>query len=420
MQDLIKKLLWSIKNRFSKIYRSAQTFVVSAMTEKKWLLDWVPSTRADAHSIMLVRLDVIGDFILWLDSAKAYRSLYPNKKIVLYANAAWVELANQLSHWDEVVSIDMTKLRGDERYRLRTFYKIRRRGFNIAIQPTYSREYMGDMLARASGAEKRVGFVGDLSNILPAQKALSDQWYTDLIKSDPVQMMELNRNAEFIRALGLSDFVSDVYKLDLNTALPQELKVSEPYVVIFPGASWTPKMWPASNFAALIKEIKAKTGILPVLCGGPDEYELCQQVIRTSGLANVKNFAGKTKLTELVGLIKHAQFVFANDTSAIHIAAATGTPSVCILGGGHYGRFLPYEIEKKLETANLPKIAIHKMDCFHCNWHCSLIKQNTDTVPCVKNVQVEEVFKMYTILNEEKADIDLPPRIKAESLSSKS
>jgi ADP-heptose:LPS heptosyltransferase len=154
-------------------------------------------------------------------------------------------------------------------------------------------------------------------------------------------------------------------------------------------------MWPAIDFAALINEIKTKTGILPALCGGPNEFELCQQVIRTSGLANLKNFAGKTKLTELVELIKHAQFVFANDTSAIHIAAATGSPSVCILGGGHYGRFLPYEIETKLETANLPKIAIHKMDCFNCNWHCSLIKQNTDTVPCVKNVQVGEVLKIY-------------------------
>jgi len=114
-------------------------------------------------------------------------------------------------------------------------------------------------------------------------------------------------------------------------------------------------MWPASDFAALIKEIKTTTGIQPVLCGGPDEYELCQQVIKMSGLANVKNFAGKTKLSHLVEVIKHAQFVFANDTSAIHIAAATGTPSVCILGGGHYGRFLPYASEAKLESLNLPK-----------------------------------------------------------------
>lgn len=328
MQGLIKKLLSVAKNRFSKIYRSLQTFAVEAITEKGWLLDWIPSTRADAESVMLVRLDVIGDFILWLDSAKAYRSLYPGKKIVLYANSTWAALASQMNHWDEVVSIDMTRLRSEELYRLNTFYKIRRRGFPLVIQPTYSRELMGDMLMRSSVAARRIGFECDLSNILPMHKVISDAWYTNLIKTDSAQMMELKRNAEFVRALGMTGFICDTPQIDIKVKLNINLLNAGQYVVIFPGASWVPKMWPASQFAELIRILKNRYGVQSILCGGSSEFELCQQVIRLSGLVNVKNFAGKTNLTELIEVIRRAQFLFANDTSAIHIASATHTPSV--------------------------------------------------------------------------------------------
>ena len=59
------------------------------------------------------------------------------------------------------------------------------------------------------------------------------------------------------------------------------------------------------------------------------------------------NMADETDLTELVAIIKDAQFLLGNDTSAVHIATAVATPAFCLLGGGHYGRFMPYDIENK-------------------------------------------------------------------------
>ena len=388
---LITKLFSAVARRFVNAWQSLQSYLIAAITEKSWLLDWVPQSRADAQSVMLVRLDVIGDFVLWLDSARAFRSLYPGRKLVLYANSTWAELATQLTHWDEVIAIDMVRLRGDELYRLQTFYRIHRRGFAIAIQATYSREYMGDMLTRASGATQRIGFAGDLSNILPEKKSTSDRWYTNLIQTDSAQIMELKRNAEFIRALGLSTFISDVPQIEPLLNLPEELKNSTPYAVIFPGASWEPKMWPPGKFSALINALCNRYGLTAVLCGGPAEQTLCDEVIELTGLGSAKNFAGRTKLTELVEVIRHARFVVANDTSAIHIAVATQTPSVCVLGGGHYGRFLPYAIETTV-TRELPKISVHKMTCFHCNWNCIHTTHSQQTVPCIDNIAVEEVL----------------------------
>jgi ADP-heptose:LPS heptosyltransferase len=394
-QNLIRKFLSAIKHRVIKTCLLIQSFLIAVITDKYWLLDWVPKSRADIQSVMLVRLDVIGDFVLWLDSARAYRQLFPNKKIVLYANSSWVELARQLTHWDEVVSIDMVQLRTDELYRLRAFYKIHRRGFPIAIQPIYSREYMADMLTRSSDAAEIIGFDCDLSNILPAQKDISDRWYSKLVKAYPEQRMELTRNADFIRSFGLKDFVSDIPKISPTIDLPAQLQLNIPYVVIFPGASWVPKMWPGSNFAALIDALNTKYGLLCVLCGGSSEYELCSDVIAQSRQGSTLNFAGLTKLTELVEIIRNAQFLFANDTSAIHIAAAVQTPSVCVLGGGHYGRFLPYEIEVPTVRKYMPRVSIHQMDCFHCNWSCIHTSRVDETVPCIYKVNVTDVLAHY-------------------------
>jgi ADP-heptose:LPS heptosyltransferase len=400
-QNLIRKFLLAVKHRVIKTCLLIQSFLIAVITDKYWLLDRVPRSRTDIQSVMLVRLDVIGDFVLWLDSARAYRQLFPNKKIVLYANSSWVELARQLTHWDEVVSIDMVQLRTDELYRLHTFYKIHRRGFPIAIQPTYSREYMADMLTRSSGAEEIIGFDCDLSNILPAQKDISDRWYSRLIKTESEQRMELTRNADFIRSLGLKDFVSDVPKISPILDLPSQLQINTPYIVIFPGASWVPKMWPGSNFAVLINALNKRYGLLCVLCGGSSEYELCREIIAQSGQGSTLNFAGLTKLTELVEIIRNAQFLFANDTSAIHIAAAVQTPSVCVLGGGHYGRFLPYEIEDATSRKVMPRVSIHQMDCYHCNWSCIHTSSMNETVPCINNIAVQDVLTQYEVAIKE-------------------
>lgn len=64
--------------------------------------------RQSAHTggVAIVRLDLIGDFILWLNAAKKFRNLYPNAKLTLIANQAWSDLARLLPYWDDMIMID--------------------------------------------------------------------------------------------------------------------------------------------------------------------------------------------------------------------------------------------------------------------------------------------------------------------------
>ncbi len=59
--------------------------------------------------VLLIRQDAIGDFILWLDTAKEYRKYFPpeNYKIILVGNELWFDLAKELPFWDEVLPVNV-------------------------------------------------------------------------------------------------------------------------------------------------------------------------------------------------------------------------------------------------------------------------------------------------------------------------
>ena len=344
-----------------------------------------------ADAVLIIRLDAIGDFILWLDSAQYFRKIYPDKKIVLLGNQAWTDLAKKFPYWDEVWELNRRKFCRNLPYRVRLLKKIRKAGFDIVIQPTYSREFLyGDAIVRISGAREKIGSVGDCSNIEAIEKKISDQFYTRLIPVNPQPLMELKRNAEFMYGLGMS----------MKAGLPDPclaLKgVNNPldnvsgYCVLFPGAGSNDRQWPIAHFATLSDKIYRQSGLTVVVCGSPDEQGLAESLISQIDVPAM-NMTGKTNLVELAAIIKDASFLVGNETSAIHFAAAVSTPAFCLLGGGHYGRFMPYGIENKTKKP-YPVAIIHQMDCFNCNWCCRYFIKDNEPVPCIEKISVEEVF----------------------------
>ena len=364
--------------------------LVLMLTERYWLIDYLPKKSIGNESVLLVRLDLIGDFVIWLDAAKEFKNLYPNKRIVLYANSTWAALAEKLPYWDQVIAVDVPRLRTDQLYRLGILIQTHWRGFGIAIQATYSREYVGDLVIRATRGAQRIAHLGDDNNITIENKVISDAWYTQLIPKAAGSEVEFTINAELIRALGNPRFQSKGPVLAVVAELPAQLKIETPYCVIVPGASWAPKTWPVENFAQLAQKIQSEYGLKIVLCGTSNEQAICRQLALTSG-GDIFDLSGKTTLIQLVEVIRCAALVVANDSAAVHIASATDTKSVCILGGGHYGRFLPYQLEVSSTHQRLPTVLNEYMDCYGCFWRCKYLDASTQLVPCVANVSLERV-----------------------------
>ena len=360
------------------------------------IFDWfvvrlpsIPKANREGR-ILLVRVDAIGDFILSLDVVKGIRKLYPEQQITLIGNQVWTSLAEGLGLFDEVWPMDRHKFVWSLSYRRKILRKIAGGHFNIAIHPTFSRELLlGDAVIRASNAGERIGSTGDCSNILPRERKISNRWYTRLVPASDKPLMELQRNAEFLRNLGLSAFRSSVPEL-LGFPRSSLTCGHQNYYVLFPGAGMPIRQWPVEHYVALAGKIHNETGWEGIICGGPGEEGIGDILVSNSG-APLKNLSGQTSLPELVSIIAGARLVVANETSAIHIAAAVSTPSVCILGGGHHGRFLPYTVESPT-TRPLPLTVTHTMGCYHCNWEC-IYRLEKGPAPCVENISIDSVWK---------------------------
>jgi len=346
--------------------------------------------KTQLEVVLLIRQDAIGDFVMWLDTAKEYRKLYPpdKYKIVLVGNKIWCDLAKKLPLWDEVLPVNVKAFKTLSLYRWNILREVRSFGAKIAIQPTFSREfYHGDSLIRASYALRKVSSVGDLSNRNWLKKTIADGWHTELIPTSTKIMTELERNAEFFQGLSLKPYQANYPKLKFPHTTTTNWWERE-YYVLFPGVSTALRQWPAECFAEIADRIYNQTGLTGILDGAPSDKPLAESIQSISSAS--LEWAG-TLLEELPQLLKYTRFMVSGETSAVYIAAAVETPVVCVLGGAYFGRFLPYpELTGQkfvLETVSYP------MSCYGCNAKCVYPLQTNESAPCVSNISVDAVWE---------------------------
>ena len=102
-----------------------------------------------------------------------------------------------------------------------------------------------------------------------------------------------------------------------------------PYVLFVPGGSAhrLDKRWPAERYGQLGK-ILAERGYDIVVIGGLQESALARQIQREVGQA--RDLTGRTDFAKIAVLGAKAALVVGNDTGPLHLAAATGSPTVVL------------------------------------------------------------------------------------------
>jgi ADP-heptose:LPS heptosyltransferase len=310
--------------------RKLKQFYVSAFN---WAVSFTPPS--DFNDVLILRLDQLGDFVLWLDSAKEYRKLYHGKRLTLLVNGNWYDLAKSLPYWDEVIPLDTMKFRLNPWYRLQFLLFIRRQGFDIVICPRHSVKFtLEPPIVAISGATSKIVCEGSF----PIEK---QNYFTRSIPMRP-HVHELSRNADFLRELGRATFKSTAPKLTAHIPqIPRHNLVKN--IVICPGSFRKRKEWPLWKFIKLMHLLYGHT------------ITVCNDRPIKNLPSHVMNLTGKTHLISFINRINNSTLLIANDSAPIHLACALDVPSVCI-GSERLGRFLPYEVEKSREGMVLPKL----------------------------------------------------------------
>lgn len=90
------------------------------------------------------------------------------------------------------------------------------------------------------------------------------------------------------------------------------------------------KHWFEDAWQALAPQLAARTGLTPVLLGGPGDAQAAARI--AAGAPGLINLVGRTKLPEAAALVRSAGLLVGVDTGLTHMGIAFSVPTVAIFG----------------------------------------------------------------------------------------
>jgi len=182
---------------------------------------------------------------------------------------------------------------------------------------------------------------------IPLRLGESKEWgggvLSTEVKSAPDEMHQVERNLRLIESVGFQ--VSDrsltiqipesARRSTITKLIEHGLTANAPYLLLNPWASCQARTYPWERFALAARRLAEITGWPVVVTGVEKDRERSTPLLEA-----LKPYAidliGVTSLPELAALIAGARLVLTNNTSTLHLADATQTPSVVLFSGTEY------------------------------------------------------------------------------------
>jgi heptosyltransferase-2 len=219
-------------------------------------------------------------------------------------------------------------------------------------------------------------------------------WFlmTQTIRYEP-SVHEVERNLSLLRPLGIQwagkelpslfPTPADVQKVD-EFLEDSGLSKASALIGIAPGSVWQTKRWLKERYADITRNL-AQEGFSPVLIGGKEDEQLCQEIKAGIPSNRITISAGRLSVLESAELIRRCKALVSNDSAPMHLAVAMRTPVLAIFGSTvpEFG-FAPYgDHSVILETKGL--------SCRPCSVHGSQ-RCPIKTFDCMVNICAEAVF----------------------------
>jgi len=265
----------------------------------------------DVKSILVVKLDEIGDMIYCLHCIEALHKQYNEADITVFCKP----MNNALVHQTNCVSRVVNDINDVATH------------FDIQI------DFRGNVTTLKRAVLGKCRIYLDRGSIRLKNKFAGGQQH------------EVETNQETIQWLFPTDYTwmkptLRIPKSDLQfveTILAQN-NLSD-YVVMHCGARDESRRWPTNRFAQIIDAIYNTYGLQTVLVGSNNEFDLNQEVIEQANHAI--NLAGETNLLQLAALMRNCRFFVGNESGPLHFAIVEQKPLVALFGPGVKDVFYP-------------------------------------------------------------------------------
>ena len=294
---------------------------------------------AKARNILVMRLDNIGDVIMTSPALRSIKEL-PECHLTLMTSIGGAQAALLLPWVDEVLPWrvlwqDLGKLDFEPAREWELVKTLRDRHFDAAIIFTsFSQSpHPGAFLCYLAGIPLRLG----------ESKEWGGGVLTTEVASAPDEIHQVERNLRLIESVGFQ--VNDrSLCIQIPVVAQQEvtLRLAEhgicadaPYLLLNPWTSCQSRNYDSQRFAAAARRLALDTSWPVVVTGVPKDCDRSGPLLEALS-PHAIDFIGSTTLPQLAALIANAQLVLTNNTSTMHLADATRTPSVVMFAGTEY------------------------------------------------------------------------------------
>ncbi len=299
-------------------------------------IETLPSYQVQQKKLLIIRLDDIGDYLLFRNTLPAYKqsARWKDFHITLLGNEAWKEwfaLWDQ-STVDEAIWVNKKEYLQNDHYKQQLWLQLRQEGYEAVICPSFTRPILLDDLCRlATGAATAIGF----DNFTPHKqwKETSDELYSELFQPEMVT------HEFFIN----QQFAGWCCGVQLNLQRPfvfaAKKTTCQSYIACFMGASTKSRRWTKKRWIELVHLINQNYSLSTKIIGIADQKKEAIEIAAKTKAKAVTN----TSLTDVIDVVNNAALVIANDTMMAHLAVSCNVPLVIVSGGNNFTRFTVYE-----------------------------------------------------------------------------
>ncbi|MEO5372982.1 MAG: glycosyltransferase family 9 protein [Alphaproteobacteria bacterium] len=342
------------------------------------------------RGLLVVRMDGIGDMVLFRRSLDHYAEAFgvAAEDITVLGCHSWGSIAAEVFSGYRVRTIDEHAFERNPFYRFREALWVRRQRFAIAVCDIFFRKALtADSLVWLSQAPVSVVSHPYIS---PATRAEFNHYLGrvgQIIDTGPYPTHETDRHRRFVSEILGRTVPAEPPSIPWREATAP-VPAGRPYVVLNFGSNEPGRRWPFDSYIAIARGL-LDAGYRVVFTGGPGEMPSRPRLRRQLNRPGVIDLIDRTPLPMLLDLMRRATAVVSNDTGPAHISIALGTPTVVIVGGGHFGSFLPYP--QGIAPANA-RIVHRDMECYHCFWRCHRRADRWQVFPCIAAVTPEAAW----------------------------
>jgi lipopolysaccharide heptosyltransferase II len=331
----------------------------------------------DARRVLAVRMDNLGDVLMTTPALRSLRDAVPGRTITLLTSGRGKALDGLLPMVDEIIAFDAPWSKVGESKQgggpalACLADELRRRRFDAAViftvfsqsaLPSALLAYMADIPLRAAHCREN-------------PYALLTTWLREEEREQATRH-EVERQLALAKAIGgvnpapplkLEMYVQPAARRRVMALLQSSRLAGGRWLVIHPGASAPSRRYPAARFARIARTLSEQHGFAVALTGDRDEKPMLDDI--AAAVRGAKVFAGSLDVGELAALIEAAPLLLSNNTGPAHIAAAVGTPIVCLYAMTN-PQHMPWGVARRVLTHPVPCGYCYRSECVTGHHEC--------------------------------------------------